>query len=115
MWGAGNLQTGAPSGPFASARTHQIELVAYGLAPRSGHSLVRSRTAGIDPKRLFNAEQLTFKAVFPNQSFGPTVLRRRNLDLNRNRIDLFPALGAPMSPTWVHGRTHVEDLALPKS
>jgi hypothetical protein len=28
---------------------------------------------GIDPKRLFNAEQLTFKAVFPNQSFGPTV------------------------------------------
>jgi hypothetical protein len=42
-------------------------------------------------------------------------LRRRNLDHNRNRIDLFPALGAPMSPTWVHGRTHVEDLALPKS
>jgi hypothetical protein len=30
-WGAGNLQTGAPSYSFAGARTHQIELVAYGL------------------------------------------------------------------------------------
>jgi|ERR1700730_7477560 len=30
---------------------------------------------GVDPKRLFNAERLTFKAVFPNRgaSFGPTV------------------------------------------
>jgi len=27
----------------------------------------------------------------------------------------FPALGAPMSPAWVHGSPHVEDLALPKS
>jgi hypothetical protein len=27
----------------------------------------------------------------------------------------FPALGAPMSPEWVHGSPHVEDLALPKS
>jgi hypothetical protein len=27
----------------------------------------------------------------------------------------FPALGAPMSPAWVHGCTHVEELALPKS
>jgi hypothetical protein len=27
----------------------------------------------------------------------------------------FPALGAPMSPAWVHGSHHVEDLALPKS
>ena len=31
MWGAGNLETGAPSGPFVSGRTHQIELVAYGF------------------------------------------------------------------------------------
>jgi hypothetical protein len=30
-WGARNLQTGAPSDPFASGRTHQIELVAYGF------------------------------------------------------------------------------------
>src|ERR1700724_677003 len=30
-WGAGNLQTGAPSDPFVSGRTHQIELVAYGF------------------------------------------------------------------------------------
>ena len=28
---------------------------------------------------------------------------------------VFPALGAPMSPAWVHGSHHVEDLALPKS
>jgi hypothetical protein len=44
-----------------------------GPSRRSGHSLVRSRTAGIDPKRLFNAERI--KAVFPNRgaSFGPTV------------------------------------------
>ena len=27
----------------------------------------------------------------------------------------FPALGAPMSPAWVHGSPHVEDLELPKS
>jgi hypothetical protein len=27
----------------------------------------------------------------------------------------FPALGAPMSPAWVHGSPHVEDSALPKS
>jgi hypothetical protein len=27
----------------------------------------------------------------------------------------FSALGAPMSPAWVHGSPHVEDLALPKS
>jgi hypothetical protein len=27
----------------------------------------------------------------------------------------FPALGGPMSPAWVHGSPHVEDLALPKS
>ena len=26
----------------------------------------------------------------------------------------FPALGAPMSPAWVHGSPHVEDSALPK-
>jgi hypothetical protein len=26
-----------------------------------------------------------------------------------------PALGAPMSPAWVHGSPRVEDLALPKS
>ena len=26
----------------------------------------------------------------------------------------FPPLGAPMSPAWVHGSPHVEDLALPK-
>jgi hypothetical protein len=25
---------------------------------------------------------------------------------------VFPALGAPMSPAWVHGSPHVEDLAL---
>jgi hypothetical protein len=34
------------------------------------------------------------------------------LDDNESR---FPALGAPMSPAWVHGSPHVEDLALPKS
>jgi hypothetical protein len=33
------------------------------------------------------------------------------LDDNESR---FPALGAPMSPAWVHGSPHVEDLALPK-
>ena len=27
----------------------------------------------------------------------------------------FPALGAPMSPAWVHGSPRVEELALPKS
>jgi len=27
----------------------------------------------------------------------------------------FPGLGAPMSPAWVHGSPHVEELALPKS
>jgi hypothetical protein len=27
----------------------------------------------------------------------------------------FPALGAPMSPAWVHGSPHVEHLALPQS
>jgi hypothetical protein len=27
----------------------------------------------------------------------------------------FPALGAPMSPVWVHGSPRVEDLAMPKS
>ena len=27
----------------------------------------------------------------------------------------FPALGAPMSPAWVHGSPHVKDLALLKS
>jgi hypothetical protein len=27
----------------------------------------------------------------------------------------FPALGAPMSPAWVHGSSRVEELALPKS
>jgi len=27
----------------------------------------------------------------------------------------FPALGAPMSPAWAHGRPQVADLALPKS
>jgi hypothetical protein len=27
----------------------------------------------------------------------------------------FPALGVPMSPAWVHGSPHVEDLALPES
>jgi hypothetical protein len=27
----------------------------------------------------------------------------------------FPALGAPISPAWVHGSPHVKDLALPKS
>jgi len=27
----------------------------------------------------------------------------------------FLALGAPMSPAWVHGRPRVEELALPKS
>jgi hypothetical protein len=30
-------------------------------------------------------------------------------------IPAFPALGAPMSPAWVHGCSRVEDLALPKS
>jgi hypothetical protein len=28
---------------------------------------------------------------------------------------IFPALGAPMSPAWVHGSPRVEELALPKS
>ena len=28
---------------------------------------------------------------------------------------VFPALGAPMSPAWVHGSPRVEELALPKS
>jgi hypothetical protein len=28
---------------------------------------------------------------------------------------VFPALGALMSPAWVHGSPRVEDLALPKS
>src|ERR1700730_15958490 len=27
----------------------------------------------------------------------------------------FPGRGAPMSPAWVHGSPHVEELALPKS
>ena len=31
MWGAGNLLTGAPSGPIASAGTHNIELVEYAV------------------------------------------------------------------------------------
>ena len=28
---------------------------------------------------------------------------------------VFPALGAPMLPAWVHGSPRVEELALPKS
>jgi hypothetical protein len=28
---------------------------------------------------------------------------------------VFPALGAPMSPAWVHGSPRVEELALPRS
>jgi hypothetical protein len=31
MWGAGNLLTGAPSGPIARAGTHNIELVEYAV------------------------------------------------------------------------------------
>jgi hypothetical protein len=33
----------------------------------------RDPLAGVNPKRLFNAERLTIKAVFSNRSLGPTV------------------------------------------
>jgi hypothetical protein len=39
MWGAGNLQTGAPAGPIASARTHNSSLASTAFSRSAYHPL----------------------------------------------------------------------------
>jgi hypothetical protein len=39
MWGAGNLQTGAPAGPIASARTHNSSLVSTASSRSACHPI----------------------------------------------------------------------------